>query len=330
MIGSLLLGVGAIALAFLFLVLGERARRARNGLLRWLGSIVAVLVAILVGAVGGLDLVGVYRLRMPIDRPVSAVKVAATADQASRGEHLAHLCTSCHSSTGNLPLDGATENLLGDVPGSGAASLYPPNLTPAGPLADWSDPEVIRAIREGIDRDGHPLIIMPSETYHALSDADVQALVAYLRSQPPVAHPTPPRQIGVIGIVLIGTGAFPTSVQPPTTQTIIAPPAGPNAQYGRYVVAITGCQRCHGADLAGGRSLPGGDPPNGPNLTQLIPRWTQADFVKTMRTGTDPIGYRVNPHLMPWKEISAAYADDELTALYLYLHGLTPIQRGSP
>ncbi len=59
----------------------------------------------------------------------------------------------------------------------------------------------------------------------------------------------------------------------------------------------------------------------------LVPTWSEADFVKTIRTGVDPTGHSLNPDAMPWKEISTFGADDDLRAIYAYLHALTPIEK---
>jgi hypothetical protein len=45
--------------------------------------------------------------------------------------------------------------------------------------------------------------------------------------------------------------------------------------------------------------------------------------VKFFRTGQDPYGRTIDPAPMPWKDIGASYTDDELRAMYAYLHGLT-------
>lgn len=324
----IVVGIVFVALAVLFAILVVRVRGAKNPLARWLGVVLAGLLTVVFALGGVVDLVGVYRLDAPRGNPASGVKVAMTADQIARGEHLAHLCTSCHSTTGNLPLDGGRQSFLSNPDGSGLGTLYAPNLTPGGPLKDWSDGEIIRAIREGVDRDGRALIIMPSESFHAMSDADVQALVAYLRSQPAVSRQTPPRDIGLIGTLLVGAGLFPTEAQASIAQPIAAPPVGVTAEYGKYLVEISGCQVCHGADLAGGRAEENG-PPAGPNLTVIVPRWTEAEFVQTIRTGTDPTRHSLRAELMPWKELSAAFSDDELKAIYSYLHALKPIEHAA-
>ncbi|MCA1554358.1 MAG: cytochrome c, partial [Chloroflexi bacterium] len=82
-------------------------------------------------------------------------------------------------------------------------------------------------------------------------------------------------------------------------------------------------------DLGGG--TPGGfGPPAGPNLTAIVPKWTDADFLKTIRTGTDPAGHKLDPEQMPYTEISAATTDDDLKAIYLYLKSLPPVNRVVP
>jgi mono/diheme cytochrome c family protein len=125
-------------------------------------------------------------------------------------------------------------------------------------------------------------------------------------------------------MLLIGAGIFPTSVQPPITQPVVAPPAGVTADYGKYLVDVSGCRVCHGENLAGGN--PGGFTPVGPNLTVIVPKWnSDADFVKTIRTGVDPTGHALNPDMMPYKQFSTMYTDDELKAIYLYVHSLAAL-----
>jgi mono/diheme cytochrome c family protein len=191
-------------------------------------------------------------------------------------------------------------------------------------LKDWSDGEIIRAVREGIHKNGRPLVIMPADAFHNLSDADVQALVAYLRSQPAVQHDTPEINVSVIGALVIATGAPLQTNQPPITQPIVAPAPGVTVEYGKHLASIMGCQSCHGADLAGG--TPGFGPPPGPNLTVLVPKWSEADFLKTLKTGVDPTGKTLSDE-MPWKEYAVTLTDDEFKAIFAYMKGLSPIVR---
>ncbi len=129
-----------------------------------------------------------------------------------------------------------------------SSSRWAPNLTPVH-LAEWSDGEIIRAIREGVGRDGRSLLVMPSAYFRNMSDEDVLALVAYLRSQSAVEPASPPRQINVLGAIMLAA-LFPPeffSVQPPLAAPVAAPPRGPTAAYGGYLVSLE-CQGCHGGD----------------------------------------------------------------------------------
>jgi mono/diheme cytochrome c family protein len=142
---------------------------------------------------------------------------------------------------------------------------------------------------------------MPSDIFHSLSDAEVSALVAFLCSQPAVKHDTPETSLNAVGAFFTGTGLFAPSAQPPILQPVVAPPPAVTVEYGKYLVSITGCQTCHGSDLAGG--TPGGiGPPPGPNLTVLVPQWDTTTFIKMLRTGVDPGGKTLNPREMPYKE----------------------------
>ena len=99
--------------------------------------------------------------------------MAGTAAQIARGEKLANTCSSCHSPGNELPLSGSNFGVKFDMPPLG--TLYAPNLTLSGDINDWTDGEVVRAIREGVHKDGRSLLIMPSDNFRNLSD-DVQAL----------------------------------------------------------------------------------------------------------------------------------------------------------
>ena len=48
-------------------------------------------------------------------------------------------------------------------------------------------------------------------------------------------------------------------------------------------------------------------------------RWTEAQFMQTMRTGVTPEGRKLRPEYMPWQAVGTLH-DDELRALYMALH----------
>jgi mono/diheme cytochrome c family protein len=117
-------------------------------------------------------------------------------DLVARGEYLATVmdCAGCHMPRGSdgVPLfeAGLSGGNVGfEIPGLGI--FWAPNLTPSNTgLGGWSDDEIATAITGGLRPDGRGLApVMPWPAYTALSEADVTALVAYLRSLPATDAP---------------------------------------------------------------------------------------------------------------------------------------------
>jgi mono/diheme cytochrome c family protein len=307
-----------LLLVILFGWLAWRAWHARKAWVKWIAGVLTSLLTLAFVAVSVAVLVGFYRLNVsPYKYSDADIKVVMTPEQVAMGERYAHGCAGCHSTTGSPPLDGSKDNFLEGTP---MGVLYAPNLTPAGPLKDWTDAEILRAIREGVDKDGRPLVIMPSPTFHNLSDADVEAIVAYLRSQPAVDHPTPKRSLSPIAAVFLAVNPSVISAQPPITQPVVAPQPG-SVAYGDYLTRSMGCQDCHGANLDG-QVENGGAP--AANLTVLVPKWSEEDFMNVFNQGLGPSGNTVSDE-MPWKDYRQMFTDEQLKDLYNYLHGLNPL-----
>jgi mono/diheme cytochrome c family protein len=309
-----------VLLATVGVWLAQRAKRAQNRVVRWAGLVCSSLFTLASIVVVGVTLVGFYRINFPPYRPaLTDIRVAGTPDQVARGARFGTFCAQCHSPDGKVPLVGS--NFATEGPPLG--TLWASNLTRAGEIGTWSDGEIIRAIREGVHKSGRALIIMPSEVFRHLSDVDVEAIVAYLRSLPAVAPNTPRTSLNVLAAFVIGLGIAPTSAQPPITRPIIAPAESDSAEHGKYLVSILGCQRCHGENLTGGQGGPPGTPP-APNLRVILMKWSVEDFVRTLRTGVDPYN-RTLAEGMPSKAISAFATDADLKAMYVYIHGLPPM-----
>lgn len=312
------------ALALLFIWLATRALRARRGFVKWPGLVLSGLLALVFLAVTVVSVLGFYRLNnSPYKYQVSNVQVSMAPEKVARGERLAHICIDCHSSTGSLPLDGSKEDFLKSPGAPPVGSMWASNLTPGGPLKDWTDGEIIRALREGIDKNGRPLVIMPSMAFHSFSDDDAAALVAYLRSQPAVERDLPERDLNVLGAVFFGAGMFPTSAQTPITQPVVAPPPG-TPEYGQYLVKSTGCQDCHGPNLDGVVSGPG--PSGAPNLTVAVPNYSDADFNNLFRNGVAFGGRKIDPLNMPWMIYGQAFSDEEIHDIYTFLRSLPRVE----
>jgi mono/diheme cytochrome c family protein len=125
---------------------------------------------------------------------------ARAESPAARGRYLVGImdCTGCHS-TGALtgkpePATFLAGSDIGfQIPGLGI--FYPPNLTPdvQTGLGTWSEQEIATALRTGVRPDGRELApAMPWRSYASLSDADVRAVAAYLKTLPAVTHAVPP------------------------------------------------------------------------------------------------------------------------------------------
>jgi cytochrome c553 len=324
---------GVALLVILILVFGFltlRAWKAKRRWLKWIGTPLAGLLTLIPAALLVLALVGFYKLNQHFDNPAADVQVAGTAAQIARGEKLANICVSCHSPGNQLPLSGSNFAAKFDFPTFGR--LYAPNLTPSGDIKDWTDGEVIRAIREGVHKNGRSLLIMPSDGFRNMSDEDVQALVAYLRSQPATGGPTPKNQFNILGALFMNLSDFRVAQQP--VGRVTAPQPG-TAPYGKYLVDIIGCRGCHGDQLQGRVENGQPGPPAGPNLTQIIPHWTEEDFMTFFNTGTMPGGGQVpiltlnsgfSEPRMPWPVVRAVTSDDDLRDMYNYLHALPPVE----
>jgi mono/diheme cytochrome c family protein len=288
-----------------------RAWRSENQFLRWGGAGSACLLALAVSAAIVLLGGGLLKLNART-APVPALKVAATPDQIQRGRAIANsFCGACHSKTGTLT--GGVD--IGEHFPIRVGSLVSSNLTPAGQLRNWSDGEIFRAIRNGIDARGRWLIVMSYTNAGKLSDEDIEAVIAYIRSQPAAGEttPDPPDQLNPLGLMMLTAGMLPGG-KPIQSGAIKAPPHRPTAQYGEYILSFQDCRECHGADLKGG--VQGQLAPIGPGLG-LVKDWKLEDFISTMRTGIDPAGHELGER-MPWRPIGKM-DDEALTAVYEYL-----------
>lgn len=304
--------VVALAVALLAAWAASKSWGLRNVAARWVVGVGGVLLTLAAASVAVVLCLGLYRLRNQDDHPIRDIEVQASADALDRGEHLAKACAGCHANNRKPPLSGNDEeNFL-----EGLGVLHPPNLTPGGPLEDVSAGRIARAIREGVGIDGRPLLIMPSAFFHAMSDEDVAAIIAYLRSEPEKDNEVPARSIGPMGTLLIGAGMFPLAVQAPIEETIDPPDHDDAEEWGKYTATIMACGECHGLDFKG---KPTGNGPGGPDIAHYADKWTDQEWIDTIRTGVDPTDAEINPDDMPWKEYSEALSDDELAAMRAYI-----------
>jgi mono/diheme cytochrome c family protein len=261
--------------------------------------------------------------------------VAADARQdarLARGKYLMDsivACGNCHIARdkGVPQLDkGLSGGMVFDEP---PFKAFAPNITPdpATGIGTWTDAQLARAIREGIRPDGSVIgPPMPIELYRGIADADLAALVAYLRAQPPIRNAVPKSEYRI---------KLPPNYGPPVTK-VTAPAKSDTVKYGRYLVTIGHCMECHTPMDAqglitsklgsGGRLFKG---PFGESLSRnLTPHesglkgWTDAQIARAIREGVSRDGSRLKPPMaFDWyKNIDGA----DMKALIAYLRTLTP------
>ena len=283
------------------------------------------------------------RVPLPSLTSVPAADTAAVVERGAYVVRSAAACAQCHAPVGadladDAPLEGGRafrDWRLGVVRAS--------NLTPdsATGIGAWSEAEIVRALRNGEARDGRLLApVMPYAWLHEMSDDDAIAVARYLKTLAPVRHAVTQRPNLTFRIAR-ALVLHPVGGAAPVT----APPRAPTAAYGGYLARhVSLCADCHTA-RTGLESAPdrhhlfAGDahpskafPANPANLTPDsatgIGRWSEDDFVRTIRTGVDPSGYHLST-FMPWPEYRRM-TDDDLRAIYRYLRTLPPVRREVP
>jgi mono/diheme cytochrome c family protein len=259
-------------------------------------------------------------LRARHDVPAVNVPVPGDSVSLARGRHLATAlskCTECHG-----------EGLGGRVAFDALpfARVVAPNLTTGrgGIGGARSDAELMAAIRHGVGPGGRGLIVMPAEAFIHLSDADLGALVAYLRTLPPLDSDLQPIVIGPLGRVLLAAGKAPIIPAAMIDHARVAPyvaDPGATIEYGRYLSWIGGCHACHGENLSGRPSF-GPDEPVSANITPGgLPDWTEEEFRTLLRDGRGRGGREIDNDFMPWRP-TGLMSEMEIRALYLYLRSV--------
>jgi mono/diheme cytochrome c family protein len=285
-------------------------------------------VALLLLAAAGV--VNFYVLH-PKARAAPDFRAAASPEAVERGRYLAHHvlgCVPCHSSIDEeRPGDFIVEEELLSgrefpvVPEMIPGRLVAGNLTPEREtgLGAWTDGEIARAIREGISRDGRPLFpMMNYGQFRHLTDEDTLAVIAYLRSVPPIRNQLPASSIDFPVSMFIRLAPEPLEESPP------AWPEEPVAR-GKLLLKVMGCADCHtpmergqpveGMDFAGGNAFRG---PFGivysANITSHpaagIGAYTDDDLKRVFLEGRSKAGHSL--WVMPWSATMGLHEEDLL------------------
>ena len=296
--------------------------------LKWTGYVLGGLLVLLVIAVAAIYFQSESVLNKTYTAPPVNVTVPSDAATLARGQYLVEhvsVCVDCHG-------EDFGGGVVVDDPAIGYAPA--PNLTTGqgGLGATLSDADFARVLRYGVLPDNKSVRVMPSDDYRYLSDADLAAIIAYVRSVPPVDQVTRPWELRPLGRLLLATGQLPIMIadriDPATVQPGTAP-AGVTKEYGNYLANIAGCTGCHGPGLSGGPIL--GAPPDWPQAANIttagaINGWSEADFINAIRTGVDKTGHRIADEMPTFRY--AGMSDDELKAIWLFISTAPPKEYG--
>ena len=293
---------------------------------KWVGIVLGSLIGLVLVAGAVLYIVGNARLNKTYDFPPSNITIPTDAASIEYGKHRAEsLCQGCHGAD----LSGISNWFDGGPLGT----IDSANLTSGEGgfgMEAASDEDYVKAIRHGIDPEGKPIFMPAVYSTSYLSDKDLGAIIAYVKSVPPVDHVTHGSNFKPLAKILFASGAMlpPLPVEVVSHEVhVTAPERGATVAYGEYLVNTNDCRICHGQELAGGE-IP--DPTLyliTPNLTPggEVGFWTEGQFINTIRTGVTPSGHELSDH-MPWKDYRNFY-DDELKAIYMYLQSLPKLEQ---
>lgn len=288
----------------------------------WIKVTAGVAIAI-AGLVAAVAAVGPHladqKAQRYVEVPVQAVAIPTDAKSIERGRYLfaSRACVECHA------IDGSGREFANDGKG---LRLRGANITPAGAVAKYDAVDWVRSIRHGVAPNGRPLLIMPSEDYNRLTDADLGALIAYLKQIPAVQSEGAVLELSPVVKTLYAAGVIRDAAEkidhklPPSKPV----PEAVSVEHGAYVANM--CIGCHGATFSGGK-IPGAPPewPAAANLTpgdksSMLAYATPEQFAAMMKSAKRPDGSEVSP-VMPFialKELN----DTDVRALYAYLKQL--------
>jgi mono/diheme cytochrome c family protein len=261
---------------------------------------------------------------------------AQDQDLVKRGEYLTNgavACGNCHNTRAEDMSFVPGKELAGGfhLQEPGIFDVYTANITPDPDtgIGTWTDEELIAAIREGKGKEGKIIFPpMPVPTYNNMSDDDVKAIVAYLRTVKPVHNEVPESKYSI-----------PQQAMPPAKGL---PAPTEKVAYGGYIAnALAHCFECHTPAGPGGapdmtKMGAGGFPiPLGPgmvvNTANITPdpetgigKWTDEEIKKAMTEGVRPGGGKIAPPMpfMFFKNMT----DEDLDAVVAYLRSIPPIK----
>lgn len=285
----------------------------------------------------------------------SEPKASSTTDSLKKvlekGEYLANhvaLCMHCHSQPDDAKYGGPV--IPGTEGGGGYAftaghgipgTVYGRNITPDAEtgIGSWTDDEVLRAMTQGISKNGDTLFpLMPYATYNHMAKDDLLNIIAYIKTLKPIRNKVKQREL-----MMPVSMMYPAPALQPSVDNNMRPPETDKVAYGGYLTAFASCSECHtpmtdkGPDMT--KAFAGGFVFDlgifkvaTANITSDtatgIGKWTEEMFMAKF------IPYRVEKNynfaagkantIMP-VSMYAGMKDDDLKAIYAYMKTIKPV-----
>ena len=308
--------------------------------LKWISLFLLLLVC-------GFAAVVAWRQNQTFDPPFPNVKASTDSTLIAKGKYLvygpAH-CADCHSDPSSWPAleKGAEVPLVGgrvfNIP---IGTVRARNITPDPEtgIGKMTDGEIARALRYGVSSRGRAFLdIMP---FHDMSNADMEAIVSYLRSVPAVRQERPETEYNLFGKVI---NAFVIKPVGPENPNVADVERDTTVAFGKYLAySVANCRGCHtnrdlktgefvGPDFAGGFHMDvDGEPgkffltPNlTPSSTGVITGWSLQKFISRFRSGKLMAGTH-----MPWAPFGKM-SDNDLKAIYKFLQTVPAVEHQVP
>lgn len=269
------------------------------------------------------------------------MKVQIDSAHVEEGARIASmLCVECHLSDDGKLGGGRV------VDANEFGEIYAPNITQSEEhgISKYTDGELAYLIRTGIRKDGRYAPPYMPKLPH-LSDDDMNSIIAFLRSDHPLVQPSdkhwPDSKPNFLAKFLVRVAFHPFDYP---TKPIVAPPASDKVAFGRYIaLAKFECFSCHSENFKTNDYLNpekskgffgGGNPfktAEGKNLYSAnltldetgLGKWTEADFIKAVKSGIRPSGETTKKPMIPY----ARMTDEEAAAVWAYLNTLPKIKK---
>lgn len=291
-------------------------------------------------------------------RPTTAAPVGATPELVARGNYLVNsvtVCGACHTPRigGNWLGGERTDAFLAggslfDDP-DGGFRVMAPNISQDREtgIGAWTDDQIARAIRDGVGHDGRLMAPpMPFTSWAVMSDDDVRAIVAYLRTTPAVKNKVTRDGNSLPFMFRVATSLGAVHHRP--AQNVKAPDRADKKAYGAYLAKLGVCWECHSLGKRGpsededlllsGSRMALSEPEYGkvyarnltPDPETGLGKYTAEQIKQSLKTGrrldgkpmAPPMSLLI-PHLSTWTE-------EDLDAVVTYLMSVKPIKHQVP